>query len=77
MTREELPSFLRAFNPAHPPDPRQLVEGFLASQMVYYPGSGSDGPTFALPVIRRNTTCLKPKERPASSGNHKSNSLET
>ena len=43
MTREESPSFLRAFDPAQPPDPRQLVEGFLASRMVYYPGSGSDG----------------------------------
>ena len=43
MTREELPSFLRAFDPAQPPDPRQLLEGFLASRMVYYPGSGSDG----------------------------------
>ena len=43
MTRKEFPLFLRAFDPAQPPDPSQLVEGFLASRMVYYPGSGSDG----------------------------------
>jgi len=42
---QPVPAWLEGFDPNRPPTGNELVRSFLASRIVFYPGSGQDGST--------------------------------